>query len=281
MNTIHCPHCQNIVGPSDIFDDRIYVKNLTDEVRILVWILTGPQYLDSRTIHVKQTWGRRCNVLLFFSSVENKTFPTIGVNTTEGREHLTAKSVFAWNYIYKNHFDDADWFMKADDNTYVIVENLRYFLSTKNTNELIFFGHHFQAINKNGFFSGGSGYVLSKAALKRYSTTPSITNKCRKDGEAEDAAMGECMEKLGVEVGDSIDSKGRSRFHCFDVRSHVFGHYPKWYYSYDSHGAKKGIENISDYPVSFHYIDPKTMYLLEFYIYHLKLYYDQFSPILQ
>ncbi|KAJ8298977.1 hypothetical protein KUTeg_023037 [Tegillarca granosa] len=64
-------------------------------------ILTGPQYLDSRTVHVKQTLGRLCNVLLFFSPVENKTFPTIGVNTTEGRQHLTDKSV-AWNiYLQK------------------------------------------------------------------------------------------------------------------------------------------------------------------------------------
>lgn len=202
-------------------------------------MLTGPQYLQSRAIHVKKTWGRRCNVLLFFSSKEDKSFPAIAANTSEGRNHLTAKSVYAWNYIYKNHFDDADWFMKADDNTYVIVENLRYFLSTQNTNEPIFFGHHFNYRNKNGFFSGGSGYVLSKAALRSYSTTPSITQHCRKDGQAEDAAMGECMEKLGVKVGESVDSKGRSRFHCFDTMQHIFGGYPNWYYSYDSHGAKK------------------------------------------
>ncbi|KAJ8298916.1 hypothetical protein KUTeg_022976, partial [Tegillarca granosa] len=99
-----------------------------------------------------------------------------------------------------------------------------------------FFPQRIQVNNKNGFFSGGSGYVLSKAAFKRYSTTPSITNKCGKDCEAEDAAIVGCMEKLEVQEGDS---KGRSKFHCFDVQSHVFGYYPKWYYSFGSHGAKK------------------------------------------
>ena len=57
---------------------------------------------------------------------------------------------------------------QADDDTYVIVENLRYFLSGENTSEPIFFGHHFKTIVKQGYYSGGGGYVLSKEALKRF-----------------------------------------------------------------------------------------------------------------
>ena len=57
---------------------------------------------------------------------------------------------------------------QADDDTYIIVENLRYFLSGENSSEPIFFGHNFQKYLKQGFFSGGSGYVLSKEALRRY-----------------------------------------------------------------------------------------------------------------
>ena len=46
---------------------------------------------------------------------------------------------------------------QADDDTYVIVENLRYFLSGENTSEPIFFGHHFKTIVKQGYYSGGRG----------------------------------------------------------------------------------------------------------------------------
>ena len=41
---------------------------------------------------------------------------------------------------------------QADDDTYVIVENLRYFLSSQNSSEPIFFGHHFKTIVKQGYY---------------------------------------------------------------------------------------------------------------------------------
>ena len=221
-------------------DDDTEAKDLEKRIRVLCWVMTSPQNLDTKDIHVRKTWAHRCNKLIFISSVTNDTFPTVGLNFSEGREHLTAKTMQAFRYIYDHHMDDADWFMKADDDTYVIIENLRYFLSGVSTDDPVYFGHHFKTIVKQGYFSGGAGFVLSKEAMRRFGTKGGDPTVCRQDGSFEDAAFGKCMENLGVKVGNSTDSLGRSRFHCFTPEMHLDGQFPGCYLRYDAHGAKKG-----------------------------------------
>lgn len=69
--------------------------------------------------------------------------------------------------------------MKADDDTYMVVENLRFMLAPYNISRPIYFGHRLKTTVKQGFMSGGAGYVLSKEALVRHVTivgAPAILN---------------------------------------------------------------------------------------------------------
>ena len=141
------------------------------------------------------------------SSQADPSLPAVGLQVQEGRDHLWAKTKQAHQYLYDNHLDDADWFLKADDDTYVVVENLRYMLQTHNHSDPIYFGCKFKPYVKQGYMSGGAGYVLSKEALVRFATKGLKENSgvlCRtEDGGAEDVEMGRCMEGLGVKAGDS------------------------------------------------------------------------------
>lgn len=207
------------------------------KVRLLCLVPTGPTHFLTRDSAVKQTWGKRCDTLLFMTAKADPFLPTVGLNVTEGWKYLTSKTMEAFRYVLKNHFDDADWFMKVDDDTFVIVENLRYFLASQDTEKPVFYGHHYAYFVKQGYNGGGAGYVLSKEALRRFGRLK--YNQCREEGGAEDLEMGKCMEQIGVVPGRSLDAFDRLRFHTYSAESHVTGALPTWVIDYDAYGIKK------------------------------------------
>ena len=113
----------------------------------------------------------------------------------EGRKYLTIKTLRPFRYVYKHYFKEFDWFLKTDDDAYIIMENLLYFLSSHDTNQPIYFGHKFKSILKSGWFSGGPGIVLSKEALRRFGKAG--LKVCPEPVTAfGDVNLGRCMEKL-------------------------------------------------------------------------------------
>ena len=61
----------------------------------------------------------------------------------EGRGVLWEKTRQAILYAYTNLLADYDFFMKADDDSYVIVENLRFILSKYSPDEPFLMGRRF------------------------------------------------------------------------------------------------------------------------------------------
>ena len=52
----------------------------TKSVRLVCWIMTMPANHQKKAIHVKATWGSRCDVLLFMSTEEGKKLNNSLVN---------------------------------------------------------------------------------------------------------------------------------------------------------------------------------------------------------
>ncbi|XP_039443569.1 glycoprotein-N-acetylgalactosamine 3-beta-galactosyltransferase 1-like isoform X2 [Culex pipiens pallens] len=253
--------------------------NLSEAVRVLCWVMTTPANHASKAVHVKRTWGRRCNKLLLMSSAEDKELGTIALPVGEGREGLWNKSREAFRYAYEHHLEEYDWFLKADDDTYVILENLRYFLYPFSPEFPIYFGSKFRYPEyvKQGYFSGGAGYVLSREALKRFVEQALQGSKnCTTAFDTEDLEMGRCMESVNVTAGDSRDLLGRKRFLPLEPMFHLTTNPADdpnfWYNYYSFYEPFYGDNCCSDLAISFHYIPGQQMHVMDYLIYGLHPY---------
>lgn len=256
---------------------RKLADELYQKVKILCWVMTQPKNHQKKAQHVKATWAHRCNKLIFISSENDSSLPAVKIHVQEGRDHLWEKTKVAFKYVYDNYYNDVDWFFKADDDTYAVMENMRFMLKPYSTKTPIFFGCKFKPFVKRGYMSGGAGYVLSKEALKRFVEVALPDGKiCKQQhGGAEDVEIAKCLEKVGVVAGDSRDSLGRYRFFPFFPETHLIPNsMPKgfWYWKWIYYPQRNGMDCCSDAAITFHYITPNQMYLLEYLIYHVRPY---------
>ena len=76
----------------------------------------------------------------------------------EGRQYLTNKTVAMFDHAYTEYKDSIDWFLKADDDSYIIMENLRHLLSDLDPIRPHYLGGRIKGLMKFGYNSGGAGY---------------------------------------------------------------------------------------------------------------------------
>ncbi|KAH8312944.1 hypothetical protein KR067_003392 [Drosophila pandora] len=176
---------------------------------------------DYAGIHVHRTWAQHCDHFLFVSDnvhniLEPAVFPGLYDKWHLLRAHL--------EYVHNYHFHQGDWFLYANDDNFVMVENLREMVKPYSHNELIYFGCKMKDSNSLPYMYEKSGILFSAASLKRFvlEALPNetiCTFQARGDKATEE--LGRCLGNVNVIDGDSRDEQLGHRFLPFDSRIHL------------------------------------------------------------
>ncbi|KAG2818399.1 hypothetical protein PC116_g16446 [Phytophthora cactorum] len=276
--------------------------------KIFCFVNTISVHHKTRAQSVAETWGQRCDKLMFFSNTTDtivvaagtdreQRYEVIKMDVIADHNHLWQKHKATLRYVHEHFRHDYDWFYKADDDAYVIMENLRQYLRRPEImqtykRERMQMGHRFnltqdlvsyyivddslESIWRSRwerwvFNSGGPGYVMNRLYMdKIVSILPDWT--CLSDRHSEmlpdDASISFCMMWHDVFPWDTRDHQGRERWHA-DKPKGVFFTNPNrvnyWYVQYHQHigGVRWKEEGAAPDSVAFHYISPALMYHLE------------------
>ena len=143
-----------IVPQGSLLPEKVQQTPKTASICCL--ILTSPKSFATRATAINATWGPRCDGYFFITEVNNETLTPEEMNIAKrlpiapikdivsGYDHLTQKSTLAFLFAYEQHINDFEWFIKADDDTYLIIDHLKAFLSEQNSSEPITFGYNFK-----------------------------------------------------------------------------------------------------------------------------------------
>uniref|UniRef100_A0A0N5C8Q3 N-acetylgalactosaminide beta-1,3-galactosyltransferase n=1 Tax=Strongyloides papillosus TaxID=174720 RepID=A0A0N5C8Q3_STREA len=250
---------------------------------------------QTKAASLKNTWLKHCDKSVFITNAYDKKLESLDKklevvvynNSIDTYENLWQKTKFAFSLAFDHYYTinkrkGFDWFLKADDDTFILVENLKMYLKMKNENKNYYFGCKMNYKNKsipNGYMSGGAGYVLSRGSLKKL-VTEGFRNKikCNKVLYGfEDAEMGSCLGKLNIfpsyingrkDIIPFFPSKNLILY-IFDISNNRTHDLLKKHL-YDI-PQKKGLQSLPRYPISLHYISPDNMYKLNYLFYKTKV----------
>ncbi|ETO27796.1 hypothetical protein RFI_09335 [Reticulomyxa filosa] len=175
-----------------------------------------------------ETFGQGCTKLYFVldeasnGPKEYRGFETVNIvlSREQGvqmkQRNIWEKVHRMWSHVYQKERNNFDWFVKADDDTFIMTENLRGFLQYYDPEYPHYLGHTLRSRweEENMVFNSGVCYTMSRGALRKLgpyiSHLPSLpahlalSHCIDREGAGEDPTMGVCLGGVGIRPGFSF-----------------------------------------------------------------------------
>ena len=203
---------------------------------------------------VINTWGLQCDGFFFASNITDSKMGSIHIPHlgSESYDNMWQKIRSTWDYTFHHFLDSFDYFHICGDDVYVVVDNLRAYLSGPDVAALLngtkkFAWHetmedkegwnfekfpnrplllaqasHTRSGSYNTFPGGGTGYTVNRAALKMLGEDVLPSCRVGLQNSQEDMNIGYCLIKMleklygssaRIVTADTRDNTGAFRYH--------------------------------------------------------------------
>ena len=258
----------------DSYDAMFQTKKMKRQPKIMCIVYTMEKVHHTNIRVIRETWGPGCDGFLAFSTADDPRIPAISIphDGEEAYENMWQKVRSIWKFVGKHYLEDFDFFFQGGEDLYVLPQNLRSVLADlveDPAKDDFFGGRRFQWGTQEIYFnSGGAGYTLSQATLRKLRDTGLDHPRCFKDKHSsmEDVFVARCLKNaFGIDVVDTRDDQERERFHPFGPAGHYNWRPPQnggrdWYEVYNRKWPPKlGAQCCAPDSVSFHYLKKPAM----------------------
>jgi hypothetical protein len=247
------------------------------EVNVAYTVLTTHEQHGTRLLALLTSWGKYANIPFLVSDSDERPaefLTNLGLEEhsrnvpilrlgERGRHELGKKTLRGLAELCKV---DAEFFVFADDDTFVVVPNLEGELGLRfSASAPLFLGSALTHL-EHPIGSGGAGMVFSNATMRRFcqrtETSESLCSHLnpRVQGQPGDVAASLCMVELGVDITHS------DGFHPLPMGSSTNADDPNcgvWWIP-KAHRCRPAISR----SVTWHYTDQRRFALYEYFMFH-------------
>ena len=182
-----------LVTESNFLYDKI-------NVTCIIWV-RNQQHLDA----VNDTWSKNCNHFHYFNN----------------NAKLLQTNILKWKDFCEQFINvkiNDDWVLITNDFTYVLLSNLRLFLTFFDAKHAHYFGKikSFWNLDYNEI---QAGIVLSFETFRRLRIVIRDNDVCnrRHHNHKIDYILGNLLDNIGIKPGDTKDSKNLTTFHTLNL----------------------------------------------------------------
>lgn len=226
---------------------------------------------EQQTRSVLNTWSRRCNHVVFFGSLLDPYVPIEQVPRSASDAQV-ACTVF--RRVLKKYGGTFSWLLLVDDETFAVVENLRFYVASLNASEVYYLGHPVRDTAGAFYNTLQAGIALSEGAVRALRVDPACAAGAggRATSGQLDRHIGQLLRPRSVPPVDSRDPLRRGRFNPFNAEKMLVPGsipYTDPYWRSSLFLSPQGGRCCSRRAITFHGTNPVEMYLYEYLVYGL------------